>query len=100
MSASNEKARRANAGRNFHTFYRMNNNTIPGAIESARLRYFARRIHALSELALLKLFFELVAGANLTDRLPVHAAIDPTILAAFGEVALPPAVRAIGRAFE
>jgi hypothetical protein len=100
MSASNEKARRANAGRNFHTFYKMNNSTIPGAIESARLRYFARRMHAQGERALFELFLELVAGANLADRLPVYAAIDPTILAALGGVALPPAVRAIGRAFE
>jgi hypothetical protein len=98
MSASNEKARRANAGRNFHTFYKMTNSTIPG--ESARLRYFASRIHALGERALFELFLELVAGANLADRLPVYAAIDPTILAALGGVALPPAVRAIGRAFE
>ncbi|MCI0600858.1 MAG: hypothetical protein L0Y60_15315 [Beijerinckiaceae bacterium] len=99
MSASNEKARRANAGRNFHTLYKMTNSTIPDAIESARLRYFARRIHALGERALFELFLELV-GANLADRLPVYAAIDPTILAAHGGVALPPAVRAIGRAFE
>jgi len=75
MSASNEKARRANARRNFHTFYRMNNSTIPGAMESARLRHFARRIHALSERALLELFLELVADANLADRLPVDASI-------------------------
>jgi hypothetical protein len=100
MSASNEKARRGNAGRNFHTFYKMNNSTTPGAIESARLRYFACRIHALGDRALFELFLELVAGANLADRFPVYAAIDPTILAALGGVALPPAVRAIGRAFE
>jgi hypothetical protein len=52
MSGSNEKAQRANAGRNFHTFYKRNNSTIPGSIELARLRYFARGIHALSERAL------------------------------------------------
>jgi hypothetical protein len=126
VSASNEKARRANVGRNFHTFYKMNNSTIPCAIESARLRYFARRIHALGDLrlaniadpisyfrvenmkfagkrerALFELFMELVAGATLANRLPVYAAIDSTILGALSGVALlPPAVRAIGRAFE
>jgi hypothetical protein len=64
MSASNEKARRANAGQNFHTLYKRNNNTIPGAIELARLRYFAHRIHALSECA--PFVSELATGANLT----------------------------------
>jgi hypothetical protein len=100
MSASNEKARRANAGQNFHTFYKRNNSTIPGAIELARLRYFARRIHAQGERALFVLFLEPVAVAKFADRLPVYAVIDPTILSAVGGVALPPAVRAIGRAFE
>jgi hypothetical protein len=89
MSASNEKPRRANAE---------GDSRYPA--QPARLRYFAWQVHPLGERSLLELFLELVAGANLADRFPVYAAIDPTILAALGGVALPPAVRAIGRAFE
>ena len=100
MSASNEKARRANAGLNFEAVSETNNSTVPRAIEPARQRYFARRIHALGERALFELFLELVAGENLADCFPVYATIDPTILAALGGVALPPAVMAIGRTFE
>jgi hypothetical protein len=59
-----------------------------------------RRVHALGERVLFELFRELLAGANLADRLPIYAALDPAILAALGGVTLPPVVRAIGRAFE
>ena len=38
MRASNEKARRANAGPNFQTFNEVNDSTIPGEIELVRLR--------------------------------------------------------------
>lgn len=100
MSASHEKARRANAGLNFKIVHTRNGSTTCGHIEPARLRYFAGRVHALGERALFELLAELSAGASLTERLPVYAANDPAILAALGGVTLPCAVHFIGRAFE
>jgi hypothetical protein len=60
-----EKARRVNAELNFQTFNKVENSTVPGEIELFRLRYFARRIHALGERALF--VSELATGANLGD---------------------------------
>jgi hypothetical protein len=47
LSASNEKARRANAGPTFQNTYKKKPNTKRGRIEPARLHYsyFARRCH-------------------------------------------------------
>jgi hypothetical protein len=45
MSASNEKARRANAGATFQNIYKKKQNTKWGRIEPRGLHYFARRCH-------------------------------------------------------
>ena len=92
-SLDKERARRANAGLNFQTFSEVNNSTIPGEIELVRLRYYARRIHALAERALYDLFDGFSADASLADRVPTYAATDPAILSGLGGIAL-------GRAFE
>jgi hypothetical protein len=57
MSASDEKARRADVGLNFEAFSETNNSTVPRAIEPARQRYLARRVQALGGRALFELFF-------------------------------------------
>jgi hypothetical protein len=82
MSASDEKARRANGGLNFEAFSETNISTVPRTIEPARQRYLARRVQALGGRALFELFAELSAGAPLAGRLSVCAAFDPAILAA------------------
>jgi hypothetical protein len=82
MSASDEKARRANGGLNFEAFSETNNSTVPRAIESARQRYLARRVQTLGGRALFELFAELSTGATLIGRLSVYAAIDLAILPA------------------
>jgi hypothetical protein len=96
MNASNEKARRANAGPNFHTFSGTKNSTKAGEIEPAASRCFAPRIRQRGGRAL----FTFLARANLAECFPLCLAIDQAILAALGGVALLSAAHLIGRAFE
>jgi len=81
MSASTQKARRANGGLHFEAFSETNNSTVPRAIESARQRFGVAGSGARRR-APFELFAELSAGATLAGQLSVYAAIDPAILAA------------------
>jgi hypothetical protein len=65
------------------------------AIDSARLRYLARRLHALGERPLYELMRKLVAGADPVARLEAYCRIDPAILIALGGVTLPAMMTAI-----
>ena len=58
-------------------------------IDPTRLRYLARRVHALGERPLCEYLCEVVAGANALERLEVFARLDPAIVAALGGAALP-----------
>lgn len=77
MRASNEKARRANAGRNFELYINATNDSITrSAIEPARLSYFAGRLHELGERLLYEFLWELAEGADLGSTLNAYARID------------------------
>jgi hypothetical protein len=65
------------------------------AIDPVRLRYLARRLHALGERPLYELMRELVAGADPVARLDAYCRIDPAILVALGGVTLPAMMTAI-----
>ena len=65
------------------------------SIDPTRLRHLARRLRALGEL-----LREVVAGADVVDRLEAFARLDPAIVALLGGSALPSILTAIdgGRA--
>jgi hypothetical protein len=58
-------------------------------VDLARLRYLARRLHALGERSVYEYLREIIAGANVVDRLEAFARLDPAIIEALGGSALP-----------
>lgn len=96
MRASNEKARRANAGLNVQTISNEKPvSTTSDEIERARLRYLTRRVHALGPAPLAHFFAEIEAGANLREHLEEYAALPADFIKAYGGDVILPAVHLV-----
>jgi hypothetical protein len=72
--------------------------TATRPLSAIRLQRLAVRLHALGPRATYELLSELARGANLEDRLPVYAALDPGIVRALGADQMPlRQLRVVGR---
>lgn len=58
-------------------------------VDETRLRYLARRLHALGERPVFEYLREVVAGANALERLEAFSRLDPAIVAAIGADLIP-----------